>query len=137
MQYDDLLGVKYAHASVPAHLAATATEDFVIFRADKKCRVRKVVGIPSADVTGQSTNYTNINIKSWTTADPPVGTERGSRDYAAASDTEKKAAVRTLYEPATPLTLAAAQALTLEFEKAGTGLALPAMHLIIEYDHAI
>lgn len=119
-------------APIPAHAAATATESYPIFFADRAVKVRKVSLVFSAAVTGTATNYTNVNLVNRGT-DGTGTTELANIDYASGQDAV--AMVETsLYAPTTPLAVAAGGVLAIQLEKVSTGLALPAMLAVVEYD---
>lgn len=132
-QYGDLSGPLYVHTVVPKH-AAGSTDEYCIFRAPFNCKVQKVTIVPAANVTGQATNYTNINIKSWTDGATPVATEIANRDYNSSAVTEVAMKARDIYAPTTYLSMSAGEYLSLEEENVGTGLALPSLGVIVTYE---
>lgn len=135
-RFDDLVGPKYSMATIAAHAAGDATADHPVFRAPVACRLRKVTIVPGAAVTGAATNNFNLNVKSWTDAATPVATERANRDYGSGTN-EVAMKARDLYAPATPLSLAVGEYVSIERELVGTGLASPAIGVVIEYDTSV
>ena len=128
----DIPGPLHAHGYVPAHAAADATLDHVIFRAPFACKVRKVSIMFGATLTGADTNSANLNLIN-RGADGLGTTELANRDYA--SGTNDTAYVkRDHYAPASPLAVAQGVVLTMQREKIGTGLATPDIHVQVEYE---
>lgn len=134
LQVHDIPGVHVATAVMPASAAADATAEVPVFRAPFACKVRKVVLVPGAAITGTATNYHNLNLINRGT-DGSGTTELANRDYLNGTN-ESKAVARELYAPASYLALAAGAVLAIEKEKVGTGLALPAIQVIVEYEGA-
>lgn len=133
-QLGDIPGAMFtAQAYTPAHAAATATEVVPIFmHPTLNVRIRKVGFIPAAAATGDNSNTTNLNLQNRGTAgsgttelgnfDPVTGADLVAHDY------------KEVYAPATPADLDAGSVLAVQFEKVGTGLAIPQGQWIIEYD---
>ena len=112
---------------LPAHAAATATEEHVIFKVPAGATDGlKLDGVDlhfSAAVTGQATNYTNVNLKNRGAAGDGT-TELANIDFASGQNASAYVAT-TFYAPTTPLSLVAGAILTIEVEKVSSGLALP------------
>ena len=127
-------GSRYRQARTPAHAAATATEVVVVANWDKAVKLINAWFIPDTIVTGQATNYTNLNLlNDGTTA---AGTELSNLDYDGTAVVSTAARVRVAWTIATPSTQAAASTTSVQFEKVGTGLAIPAGIVVLEYAYA-
>lgn len=114
--------------TLPAHAAADATHKKEIFVADRACRVKKVDIYPSLGVTGADTNTTHLNVLHG-------ATEKANYDLILGNNLTVNAK-KALYAPATPLAVAAGELLSLQFEKVGTGLLVPAMtvHVVVDFE---
>jgi len=110
---------------VPAHAAATATESYPIFSAPFACSITAIKINPITAVTGADTNTTHLNI------DDASG-EIADLDLTSGNDLT--ANVDNTITISTATTLTKGQNLELEFEKIGSGLAVPASLMVIEYD---
>jgi hypothetical protein len=130
VQFIDLIGALRHGQNVGPHAAATATENAGIFAIPVTGRLRKVTIYTMATITGVVTNNSNVNLKHWTGG---VATEIANKDYGNGVNTTAMVPF-DLYAPATPRNMAAGDALTLELEKVGTGLDLPALYAQVEYD---
>lgn len=120
---------------VVAHAAATATEQWPIFRAPVACTVKKVTVVPQAAATGDNTNTTNLNIINKGSAGAGT-TEIGNLDPVTgvnlvAFDDTNIPFNATYLVPG--VTLAEGDTLTLQHEKVGTGLLIPELLVHIEY----
>ena len=119
-QLHDIPGNHYANANLPAHAAAAATEIVPIFKAPVACTVTAVNLIPGAAIAGADTNTTHVNLLDMGAG---AGTdERAAKDYVSGVDSAVGATV-ALFAGAE--VLAAGEKLGIEFQKVGTGLALP------------
>lgn len=121
----DVPGDHVALVMLPAHAAATATENIPIFYAPFACRITSVTVVPGAAATGDNTNTTNYNLINGGAAGTGT-TEIGNLDYATGTNAAVGVA-QTVYAPADPNTgqsLAAGDVLKMQMEKVGTGLAL-------------
>jgi hypothetical protein len=114
------------HTVLPAHAAATATEKLKLYVAERACRVKKVAIHPSAAVTGDNTNRTNLNVDKNTTEVANLDLDTGT-DLVAQAET-------VLYEPATPLPMAAGDYIGLEWEKVASGVLVPALAAVVVVD---
>lgn len=115
---------KYTVTAVAVHAAATATEQRALFTAPRACVVTAVSITPDVASTGDNTNTTNLNIVNKGAAG--VGTtEVANLDLALATDLvaydEKDIPLNATYL-ASGVALAAGSVLTVQFEKAGTGV---------------
>lgn len=117
---------------VPGHAAATATEDFPVFYAPFACRVTAVRIVPGAAVTGANTNTTHLNLIN-RAADGAGTTEIANRDLTSGNDLTAFDNYN-LYAPATPLAVVAGGVLSLQYEKVGTGLLVPGLFVIVEFE---
>ena len=128
----DIPGEHHAFAYVPSHAAATATENVVVFKAPFSCKLHAVYLTPAANVTGQATNYTNVNLINRGT-DGDGTTELSSIDFNAASATMTAYVPKALYSSSDGVSLDEGTVLTIELEKVASGLLLPAMLVDIVY----
>lgn len=122
-----LPGEHIVDVPIPKHAAADVTEEIVLFKVpDGAPDGLKLDGVDlhfSEAVTGQATNYTNLNLKNRGAAGDGT-TELANIDFA--SGTNASAYVKkAFYAPASALSLVAGAILTLETEKVSNGLALP------------
>jgi len=127
----DISGEHVAEVVIPAH-ATGASEIYPIFYANgAETKVKSVLIIPSADVTGANTNTTHINLFD-RDADGNGTTEIGNYDLTLGNDLDAYDAYE-LYAPATKLSLSAGEVLSIQLEEVGTGLALPTLLVIVRY----
>lgn len=106
------------HVTIPSHAAATATERFYIYEAERACRVKQVKVFPAAAATGDNTNRTNINLVK-------NSTEIGNFDTVTTTGDLTQGGAVTLLSTTT--SLAAGDKLYIELEKVASGLLLPSM----------
>lgn len=133
----DIMGARYSEYVLPAHAAATATEQVVVFSRPYATRLRAVTMVMGENCNGVGTNYTNINVLQVTAGN---ATELNNFDMNAANAANSFVAytARTIHANATaPDALAANDLVVIQFEKAGAGLAIPASKVRIEYDRAV
>ena len=117
---------------VPSHAAATATEDTAIFYAPFACKVTAVRLVPGAAVTGANTNTTHLNLIN-RGADGSGTTELANYDLTSGNDLTAYDN-KNLYTPASGLAVVAGGVLTLQEEKVGTGLLVPSLLAIVEFE---
>lgn len=127
----ELTGPHDKQVSLPAHPAAALTELFPVFQAPVNCKVSKVTARPGAAVTGQNTNTTHINLINMGTGAGVA--ELGSYDLVAGNDLAVGAA-RVLYQPPAALSLNKGEMLGVQLEKIGTGLDVPPLAVIVEFE---
>lgn len=127
----DIMGNRVAQATIRAHAAATATEKQVIWRAPFDAKLVSVEIIPDAAITGDATNYSNVNLLNGGT-DGSGTTELGNKDFSNGVNGVAGTAI-SLYAPASPLAVAAGNQLHIQLEKVGTGLDLPSFLCVITY----
>lgn len=127
----DVPGTYNEQAHVPAHAAATATEIVPIFEAPAAVKIEKVKIIPAAAITGADTNTTHVNLLNLGANGAGV-TELAAKDYVSGVNSTI-AQTHELYAPASPLAIAAGVKLGIELQKVGTGLALPAFLVVVEF----
>lgn len=113
-----------AQCRVPAHAAATATESYPIFSAPFDCVVTAVKINPITAVSGANTNTTHLNIDSASAEIANLDLTSGNDLTANTDNTIGSSLTTSLTEGAN---------LELEFEKVGTGLAIPAALVVVEY----
>lgn len=111
----------------PTIAAADATAVFPVLVADagQPLLVKRVSVTAGAAITGADTNTKHLNVLSGTTELSTLELTNGT-DVAARTKTD-------LYAPATPLTLAAGETLSVQYEKIGNGIALPAFAVEVEF----
>jgi hypothetical protein len=126
----DFPGTHTHTVSVPAHAAATATEEYPIFYAPFNCKLTNVLYIPAADITGVDTNTTHLNIINRGAAGAGV-TELDNVDFVAGVNASK-AVPKDM--ATTDVNLAKGDVIVAQYEKVGTGLALPAGQIVFEYE---
>jgi len=114
-----------------AHAAATATEYVVSWAAPFDCRLLAVYFIPAADVTGADTNTTHLNVDN-KGSDGTGTTELGNKDLVNGTDLTGSD-VNTIVSGLTT-DLSKNDVISVEAEKVGNGLDVPAGTYIFEYD---
>src|SRR5680860_643219 len=128
---NDPPGGHLQQAQLSAHAAATATETTGVFNAPFTCKLVSVTVRWDAAISGADTNTTHVNVLNAGVAGTGT-TELAATDYVNATDAVKGAVV-TLYEPSTPLALAAGALIQIQHQKVGTGLALPTGLVSVTY----
>lgn len=122
----DLPGDQPIVGYFPGHLTAGTAKEAAIGRAPFKCQVTAVEFIPSANVTGQATNFFTLNVRNRTQAG--VGTAIPAAlafsSGAVAVVAQQPIAV-TLSGTAAALILAEGDVITVEKAVTLTGLACP------------
>jgi hypothetical protein len=120
-----------------AHAAATATEKFPVFYAPDAGYLHYVGWTPAADITGANTDTTHMNLID-TDGDGNGTTEVAAKDWTAGVNAVNEDEI-AIYNPAAASrrAMSAGDQLTLQFEKVGNGLAIPAGLLRIVYGGAI
>ena len=125
----DKPGIHRAYAHIPAIGAADATIVYPIFSAQSTVKVTEVIIVPQAAVTGNDTNRKNLNVLDVGAAGAGT-TEIGNLDLATSTD------LTSLAEQALGVTdtqLTDGDVLALQVELVSSGVALPALHVIVEY----
>jgi len=122
-------------SSIPSHAAATATEEWPVFRAPFACKLKKLDIVPQAAVTGDDTNRTNFNIID-KDADGSGTTEVGNLDLATgvnlvAFDSTNIPLNATYL--ADGVALAEGDVVSIQHEKVGNGVLVPYCDVYIEY----
>jgi hypothetical protein len=117
----DIPGNHYAFFRMPTHLALTATETMVLWIAPVACTVTGVAFAPDAAITGDDTDYTEINILDGGT-DGTGTTEIGNLDLVtdvdvAASDMQAITVTATA--------MAADDTLKVQFALVSSGVLIP------------
>ena len=124
-------------ARIPAHLAATATEEWPVFRAPFACTLKKLDIVPQAAVTGDNTNRTNLNIVNKGNAGSGT-TEVANLDLATGTNLtafdSTNIPLNTTY--ASGVTLAEGDVVTIQQEKIGTGVNVPECLVYLEINPA-
>jgi hypothetical protein len=119
---------------IPAVAAATATQLNMIWTAPDNVKVLGVAVAAGAAVTGDNTNRKNLNL-----IDAGTGagtTEVGNLDLVTGTDLAAKtprAIVDADAAIGAAFTLDAGDGLALQIEKAGTGVALPDLLVVVTY----
>ena len=118
---------------VPSHAAATATEAATIYAAERACRLKKVDIFSRDDVTGADGDSTTLDVL-------VNGASKASLALVATPATNlAKNVKKALYAPATPLSLAAGDVVTLQFTKVGNGLLVPDLFVrsVIDFENVV
>jgi hypothetical protein len=116
----DIAGSVYLHFGLPAAQAADATADVAVCPLPFKCAILGIDYIPLTAVTGANTDTRTLNAN-------VGGTNVGSLAFASGSNaTAKTATAFTLTGTTADLNRAEGDVLTLQSQKSGNGLALPA-----------
>lgn len=131
LQAYDTPGTRREMVAVPSHAAAAATEIVPVFEAPAGAKIEKVIFRPGAAVTGADANTTHLNVINMGVAGTG-STELGNYDLTSGNDLaagERK----ELYAPAAALAVSQNNLIGLQFQKVGTGLAVPAGVAIVEW----
>lgn len=116
-----------------AHAAATSTETIACFHSPTRALLSGVGWVPNAAVTGQATDYTNLNVINKGT-DGSGSTEIGNVDFA---NLQNAAACDKLaiYAPAagSELQMSEGTVISVQAEKVVNGLALPSGTLVFTF----
>lgn len=126
----DTPGTHDRQAVLPPVAAADATANFVVFEAPVNCKVEKVKVIPGAAVTGADTNTRHLNLINRGTNGAGAA-EVANYDLTLGNDVGVAGLV--LYAPVPALAVAQGTQLALQVEKAGTGIALPPLAVVVEF----
>mgnify|MGYP001573818186 CR=1 FL=1 len=118
-------GTQYVTAYVPAQAAADVTAYVAAIHLPVRCTVVAAWHVCEEAVTGADTNSRNLNL------DQADGTEKANVDYAAGENAT--AGVRNAMSTITEFNEDEGDCLLLESEKVGTGLAVGAGILIVQY----
>lgn len=133
--FADIPGALIATARVPSHAAATATEQWPIFCAPFACKVRQIDIIPQAAVTGDNTNYTELNLLNKGSAGAGT-TEIGNLDLLTGTDLVafdmKNIPFNATYLTAY-VTMAADDVISLQHAKVASGVLVPECQVRIFY----
>lgn len=128
----DIPGIHTATARTPAIGTSDATSKSVIFRAPFDCRISAIKFIPDTAITGADTNTRHLNIQD----EGAAGTgdaEIANKDYTDGVDVTALVADDITMSSANHQ-LTEGDILTAEFEEIGTGQALPAGLIVVEFD---
>ena len=133
---DNAAGMRLtAQSYIPAALAGDATKSTPIFCAPDNCKVLQVQVVAQADITGQATDYFNLNLINKGSSGAGT-TELANIDFLNASVTAtafkgKGLLANTAVESATALT--AGDVLAIERELVNSGLATPELKVVVTY----
>jgi len=128
------LRAKTAQTTVPSALAADATAEWPIFYADRACRILRVGIVAYSTITGANTNTFNVNILNKGTAG--IGTtEIGNKDFVLGTNATAFVEYDVVAESANAA-MARGEVLNLQREKIGTGMAMPALVVIVSFELA-
>ena len=131
-----LAGVHKHSQKVPAHAAATATEQWPCFFAPFPCIVTGCKVVPQTAATGDNTNTTNLNLISKGAAGSGT-TELANLDLVTGVNLTAYAdSSLTVTGTLAQRTLAEGDVLTLQHEKVGTGVAVGEVIVEISYTPA-
>jgi len=126
----DIPGTQRMTAHIPSVAAATATIVYPIFSAPFKCTVTKVICVAQDNVAGDDTDRKNLNVLD-TGAAGAGTTEIGNKDLITGVN---MADMDETEIDVTDTELSDGDVLALQIEKAGNGVLLPAMLVIVEYE---
>lgn len=130
----DIPGPISATASVIAVAAATTTVVYDIFRAPDAVKITKIEIVPQAAVTGNDSNTKYLNVLDGGAAGTGT-TEVANLDLATGVNLValdgKNIPLNATY--ASGCVMAEGDTLLLQIEKVGTGVALPHLHVYLEY----
>lgn len=130
--HGDIPGARCIQTYLPAVGAADATIAYPIFRAPDTCVVSKVEIVPQAAITGQDTNYRELNLINAGSAGAGT-TELANIDLA--SGTNLTALDGKAFTLAANVSMSAGDVLKIESALVGeTGLAVPALLVYVEYE---
>lgn len=123
--------LQYEQIAAPAHAAATATELICEFLVGFTGRLRAVYFIPAADVTGQDTNTTHLNVID--KGSDGTGTdELGNYDLTNGNDLTGDAPNAIASGLTTAVT--DGDVIAIQAEKVGNGLDVPLGTYVFIYD---
>ena len=118
-----------SQVSIPAVAAAAATIRYPIFRAPFNCRVKRVAVVPQGAVTGAG-DRRNLNIQD--EGDGADNTEIANLDLA--TGTNLAAHIITDIDANLDNVMVKDEVLSLESEKVASGVAVPELLVIVEFD---
>ncbi len=122
---------KLACAHIPAAGATDATIAYPVFVAPGHVEVQNINVVPQAAVSGQDTNYRTLAIVN--VGGDGQGTSAVGSAYALSSGHDLSALVKQSLAAALTLELDAGAVLVLSNAKTGTGIATPALLVVVEY----
>lgn len=134
MLWSSIAGSRRHWTLIAAHGAGDATTHHPIFVFPCNGRLRSVTLVAGAAITGQNSNTFNLNLINLGT-DGTGTTELANRDFVSGVNLSSGSPT-SLYAPATPLDCAAGIVISLQRELAGSGLATPAILVIVDWDTA-
>jgi len=130
--------IPYGHVVeciIPEHAAGDPTDEHIVLVAPEKCYIREVAIVPCANITGQATNYFNLNVIT-RKADGSSPTEIANRDYVAGVN-ETLGVKRVLFDGADgSQILEKGGTIDIQRELVGTGLATPQLLVTVLFDLA-
>lgn len=136
-RFSDIPGPIPFIARIPSHAAATATEEWPVFRAPFACTLKKLDIVPQAAVTGDNTNRTNFNILN-KGASGSGTTEVGNLDLALGTNLtafdSTNLPLNATY--VSGVVLAEGDVVTIQHEKVGTGVLVPECLMYLEVNPA-
>ena len=129
----DISGSQYAMISIAGQATAGTVDEFTGFIAPGNIKIISAKWIPKAAVTFNATNYFTLTLRNRTTG---AGTALpAQRSYVATSSVALVAETMTLSATAADLLIASGDVLTCEKLVSGTGLAMPAGTVQVEYQY--
>ncbi len=125
---------KTAQQTIASALAADATAEWPIFYADRDCRILRVGIVAYSTITGANTNTFHVNILNKGAAG--VGTtEIGNKDFVSGTNATAFVEYDVVAESANAA-MARGEVLNLQREKVGTGMAMPALLVVVAFELA-
>ena len=125
--YDEkaIAGTRNCITSVPEQAAADATANVALAYFKENVTVTAAYYVPEAAISGVDTNTRHLNLQT------SAAVEKANIDFISGVD--GVAATRKAFSAITEFNVDAGGALILVSEKVGSGLALPAGLLVVEY----
>ncbi len=130
LQAYDTPGTHKVSVIMPAVTAADGGTAFVVFTAPVACFLEKLNVVPATAITGQDTNTKHLNVINRGTTGGG-STEIGNYDLTSGFDIG--VAGLDIYAPASSLSIAAGTQIGLTVEDQGTGIAIPALLVTVEF----
>ena len=128
----DLPGAHRDHVVIPLTLAANMTESYAIWHAPFDCKIRDIVVVWSASLTGNAVNYTRVTVTNRGTAGAGVAV-LATVNYNSGVVTGFDA--YALYDPATFLSVDAGTVISVELiVGGGAGENMPPAAIFVVYE---
>jgi len=127
----DIPGDAIDFATVAGLAATGGTVEHIVWQAPYKCKVHEVAVVPTSAVAGADTDYFNLNVIK-VGSGGTGGTELANKDFV--SGTNANAGLDCdLYSSALGTAFEQGEAINLQVERKGSGLAMPFMLVKVRY----